>query len=47
MDNLNSTEYLIVMSVWVMSGLFFLVSAIFLYKKCGHIENEESKKKAG
>ena len=47
MDNLNSMEYLIVMSVWAISGLFFLVSGIFLYKKCGHIEGEESNKKIG
>ena len=34
-------ENIIVMSVWAMSVLFFLVSAIVLYKKCGHIEDKK------
>ena len=45
MDKLNPTEYLVAMLGWGVSAIFFLASAAFLYKKCGHIEGEGSKKK--
>ena len=47
MDNLNPTEYLVVMTGWGISVIFFLVFATIIYKKFGHIEGEESNKKIG
>ena len=47
MEDLNSTERLVVMIVWLISVVFFLTFATIIYKKCGHIEGEEGKKKAG
>jgi hypothetical protein len=47
MDNLNSTEYLVVMIGWGISIIFLLIFVTIIYKKCGHIEGEENKKKIG
>ena len=45
MDDLNSTEYLVVMIGWGISVISLLVFAAIIYKKCGYIEDEEGKKK--
>lgn len=38
-------EHLIAMIGWSISAIFFLISGIIIYKKCGYIEGEESNKK--
>ena len=45
MDNLNSMEYLVVIIGWGISIIFLLVFTTIIYKKCGHIESKEGKKK--
>ena len=45
MEDLNSIEYVVVIIGWSISVIFLLVLVTIIYKKCGHIESKEGKKK--